>query len=54
MFHRNKVLVPRSSPRWHYVIKKERESLYLLLVPLLEAVACALLTRTSNAEPHAV
>ena len=36
------------------VIQKERESLYQLLVPLLEAVAFAHLSRTSNAEPHAV
>ncbi len=47
-------LTPPASPHWHYYIKKERESLYLLLVPLLEAVACALHSRTSNAEPHAV
>jgi len=34
--------------------KKKRESLYLLLVPRIEALACAHLSRTSNAEPHAV
>ena len=33
---------------------KIRESLYLLLVPLLESPACAHHSRTSNAEPHAV
>ncbi len=40
------------SPKKHD--KKKRESLYPLLVPLIEAVACAHLSRTSNAEPHAV
>ncbi len=46
--------MPRSSPRWRKYIQKKRESLYLLLVPLSEAVAFAHHSRTSNAEPHAV
>lgn len=36
------------------VTKKSVRGLYLLLVPRIEALACAHLSRTSNAEPHAV
>lgn len=43
-----------SPPRRYFSIPKERESLYLLLIPRLEALACAHHNRTSNAEPHAV
>ena len=35
-------------------VKKERESLNQLPVLLTEALACALRSRTGNAEPHAV